>query len=103
MSEIINLPCSPIRNAIHWGHGSNFERFANKGYFLEPAKNNKHIITNVKYEPDSVYQRVDGMAGCCWLVDVQEYGENTQKKYYIRNWIDIVHHYEQKGFKFVEN
>ena len=102
MSSIIKIPSAPISNAIHWGSSSKFERFVNAN-FIETATQNTHKITNVKYEPDSIYQCVDGMAGCCWTVAVRDPITDTFANYYIRNWIDIVHYYEQKGFQFIEN
>ena len=96
-SEIIVIP-SNVPHSIHWGSGSNFERFANS-YFLEMASSvDKHVIASVKYEPDELYSRFDGIAGCCWIVTISE---PFTQKYHIRNWVDIVHYYEHRGFTFV--
>lgn len=101
----IKIQSSPQRNAIHWGSRSNFERFVGS-YFIDVspgAKIKKHVITRVKYEPDEVYNRVDGMAGCCWTIGVFDSNTNTPVSYHVRNWIDIVHHYETQGYQFVED
>jgi hypothetical protein len=99
------IKSAPQRNTIHWGNHSNFERFVG-AYFIEVSLNTaikKHVITKVKYEPDEIYNRVDGMAGCCWAVGVLDTNTNTTTNYHIRNWIDIVHHYEEQGYQFVSD
>jgi hypothetical protein len=98
LASTIQIPLSHNKYAIHWGSDSKFERFAGS-YFLDTVSNMKHVIKEVKYEPDVVYSRVDGMFGCCWTVTITE---PFKQKYSVRNWIDIVEYYESRGFSFVE-
>jgi hypothetical protein len=42
------------------------------------------------------------MAGKCWIVIINDVENDKIEKYYIRNWIDIVEYYKEKGLKFVE-
>jgi len=89
---------------LHYGSEAKYERFVNS-YFSSISVNGfvaKHNIISVKYNPDSLYINVDGMAGKCWLVAIiDEF--NHKKTYYIRNWRDIVNHYTTThGMEFFE-
>jgi hypothetical protein len=42
------------------------------------------------------------MAGKCWIVTINDNENEKFVKYYIRNWIDIVEFYKEKGLVFVE-
>lgn len=104
MSDIIKLPAvSVAKSTYHYGSVSNYADYTGE-YFTETAnpENGRLIITNVKYEPDSLYRMVDGYAGRCWIITLHDSKMDTIANYYIRNWIDIVHYYETLGFAFVE-
>ena len=101
---IIELPCVCRPSLYHYGSESNYQRFRDS-YFIrnncEPNENiKKHIITDVKYNPDDTYYKVDGMAGKCWVVTINDDNDNVNK-YYIRNWSDIVEYYKEKEFVFI--
>jgi len=102
-----------VTNTIHYGHGSNYERFANGSYFIcdtsylppsqEALESRKHYITAVEYDTDSLYRSTDGYAGNCWKVKVVDKATNVETTYRIRNWVDIVQNYQRRGHRFVEN
>ncbi len=106
MAEIISLPTIYRPMLLHFGSGSRYERFL-YSYFIKsisaPEENfiYKHIITSIKYQPDTLYSNVDGMSGKCWLVEVHDVENEKFIKYYIRNWTDIVEYYKEKGLEFV--
>ena len=101
---IIPLPNVCVSSAWHFGSESKYDRFSGSTYFI---KNNndqfryKHIVMKVHYSPDELYKRVDGNAGRCWIVTINDNENNKIIKYYIRNWIDIVEHYRDKGLEFI--
>jgi hypothetical protein len=43
----------------------------------------------------------DGYEGKYWLVTIIDNDNDKMNRYYIRNWIDIVNFYKEKGFEFV--
>ena len=106
-NQIKELPCICRPSLYHYGSESNYQRFR-FSYFItniyDPNEDiiYKHIITDVKYQPDSVYSTCDGYFGKCWVVTINDAENNETDKYYIRNWIDIVEYYKEKGLKFVE-
>ena len=106
-NHIVELPCICRPSLYHYGSESNYQRFR-FSYFItniyDPNEDiiYKHIITDVKYQPDSVYSTCDGYFGKCWIVTINDAENNETDKYYIRNWIDIVEYYKEKGLKFVE-
>ena len=106
-NPIIELQCSSKHITYHYGSESNYQRFR-FSYFIKinpsPYKNiiYKYIISDVTYTPDKLYNSVDGMAGKCWIVTINDAENDKIEKYYIRNWIDIVEYYKEKGLKFVE-
>jgi len=92
---IISLPTIYGPLILHYGSQSGYRRFSNS-YFAKTYDDGsiiKHKITLIKYNPDDLYNRVDGMAGKCWLVSVKT-DHNSLNTYYIRNWHDIVEHYK---------
>ena len=104
---IKELPCVCRKYLYHYGSESNYQRFR-FSYFIKfnPSTDEniiyKYIIYNVTYAPDELYNSVDGMAGKCWIVTINNTEDDQIEKYYIRNWVDIVEYYKEKGFKFVE-
>jgi len=105
---IIPLPCIIKATIYHYGSKSNYQRFR-YSYFIkndtESASETiiyKYIICSVKYAPDELYSSVNGMAGKCWIVSINDNENGKLIKYYIRNWIDIVEFYKEKGIVFVE-
>lgn len=105
MSDIIELPAASVANVTyHYGSFSNYARYTGESFIetANPEQGKIYVVTNVKYEPDSLYSTTDGYAGRCWTVTVYDSVIKTFANYYIRNWIDIVHHYETLGFTFVE-
>jgi hypothetical protein len=105
-NPIVPLPCVHIPLLYHYGSESNYQRFR-YSYFIKKEPNSdqndtyKCIISDVKYQPDNIYAAVDGFAGKCWIVTIDD-GNHTFIKYYIRNWIDIVEYYKGKGLTFVD-
>ena len=104
---IIPLPCVSTQLLYHYGSGSGYQHFR-YSYFIN---NNpdldvhflyKYIITSVEYVPDKLYSYHDGIYGKCWIVSIDDNENNKPIKYYIRNWIDIVEFYKQKGLEFIE-
>lgn len=104
MTDIIKIPCYSTPLTMHFGSESNYQRFVGTAYFIcEKDKDlgaKKHRITGVTYDPDSVYGMTDGHAGNCWKVTVANDEDGSSATYSIRNWIDIVRHYQDKGFEF---
>jgi hypothetical protein len=104
--EIIELPCIIKENLYHYGSESNYQRFRYSYFINENVKSEtilyKYIIMSVQYVPDELYSSVDGMAGKCWIVSINDNENDKLVTYYIRNWIDIVEFYKEKGLKFVE-
>jgi len=104
---IMHLPCVTRPMTYHYGSEASYQRFR-YSYFI---KNNsesddkfiyKHIITSVEYAPDKIYCENDGYYGKCWIVSIDDNQDEKLVKYYIRNWIDIVEFYKEKGLEFVE-
>ena len=100
--DIINLPQYTTPLIMHYGFSENYARFCNS-YFEKNQgdKTIKHVIENVTYQSDSLYSNTDGMVGRCWIVIVHDCQTNAFHNYYIRNWVDIAHYYEQNNFKFI--
>lgn len=111
-TDTISLPCLTTPYTLHFGSVEKLANFATTAsYFIESAyadesqnpDNKKHIITSVKYEPDSVYNMTDGHAGKCWKVGVYDAETETFSNYAIRNWCDLVYHYATtKKLEFVD-
>jgi len=105
---IIELPCASGKYPYiyHYGSESNYQNLCHS-YFIKNNRDNnetiiyKHIIIDVKYIPDKLYSSVDGMAGKCWVITINNNENETVEKYYIRNWIDIVEFYKEKGCVFI--
>ena len=95
MSDIIRLPYKQSAGFTnHYGFAAKYSTNMIGAYFLSnsslsPVRIN---ITNVEYAPDDLYDSTDGVAGRCWIVIGQDSENQKTVKYYIRNWIDIVHH-----------
>lgn len=106
MDKIISVPCYTTPTTSHFGSTSNYSRFIDSYFILKDSGDEKyiykHIIIGVKYEPDEFYRMNDGYFGNCWLVTVNDNENCKINTYYIRNWIDIVHFYEEKGFIFMD-
>jgi hypothetical protein len=103
---VILLPCISKPLLYHYGSQSGYQRFR-YSYFIKKSDIEaniicKHIITKVEYLPDEIYRRDDGYAGRCWIISVNNNENENFEKYYIRNWIDIIEFYKEKGFGFVE-
>ena len=105
---IIGLPCIRKTHLYHYGSQSNYQRFHYSYFIKEDTETEREtllykcIIMSVQYVPDELYSSVDGMAGKCWIVSINDNDNQKFVKYYLRNWIDIVEFYKEKGFKFVE-
>lgn len=110
-----NMFSEQVTNTIHYGHGSNYERFANGSYFIcdtsylpsldenpETLESRKHYITAVEYDTDALYRTTDGYAGNCWTVKVVDKEAGVETTYHIRNWTDIVQNYQRRGYRFIE-
>ena len=106
MENIIKIPCFTSPTTSHWGSSGNYSRFFGSYFILKDSGDAKyiykHIIIEVKYEPDELYSKNDGYFGKCWLVTINDNEDCKLNTYYIRNWIDIVHFYEEKGYIFVD-
>ena len=100
-SKVTELPAfsGEDGSTIHCGRSSKYDRFC--GTYFANTDFDKHIVVNVTYQPDKLYQVLDGMAGRCWMVVTQYITDLTFSNYYIRNWEDIVHYYDDRGYKFV--
>jgi len=103
---IISLPCVSRPVLYHYGSESGYQRFR-YSYFIKKGdiESNfiyKHIITAVEYLPDENYARNDGYCGKCWVVSINNNENEIFEKYYIRNWIDIVDFYNEKGLEFID-
>ena len=115
MSDIIQLPYKQSAGFTnHHGFAAKYSTNMIGAYFLLCNKTNECSsspsplrinIANVEYAPDDLYDSTDGVAGRCWIVTATaQEGENQKTvKYYIRNWIDIVHHFETNGYVFFAN
>jgi hypothetical protein len=106
MENNISIPYFTTPSTMHFGSDSNYSRFFGS-YFIKKDFGdekflNKHIIIEVKYEPDEIYRMNDGYGGRCWIVAIIDYENDKMNRYYIRNWIDIVHFYKEKGFEYVQ-
>ena len=108
--SIIDLPCILKPRLYHYGSESYYQRFKYSYFIQKDATDHpnllyKKIIMEVLYKPDETYRINDGMTGKCWIVTIDDnQTDNVHKKitkYYIRNWIDLVHYFEEKGFAFV--
>jgi len=105
--SIIPLPYIHISSAWHFGVESKYDRFSGNSYFItcsDDSEKNllyKYIVMKVEYKPDELYRHVDGNAGRCWIVTINDNENGKIIKYYIRNWIDIVEHYRDKGLEFI--
>jgi len=94
--SIIKLPNINGPMILHYGSESKYERFGNS-CFKKTAHDGstiKHSIVSVKYNPDDLYSRMDGMIGNCWLVTLVD-NTSLYITYSIRNWIDIVDYYRK--------
>jgi hypothetical protein len=103
--EIIVLPCIIKQNLYHYGSQSKYENLKFSYFIKEDTQETllyKYIIMSVQYEPDELYSSVDGLAGKCWIVTINDNENDKLVKYYIRNWIDIEEFYKEKGVKFVK-
>lgn len=104
--KYILLPCICRPMMLHFGNQSDYGRFL-YSYFIktDPEPDEifiyKHIINSVRYVPDDTYSLVDGMVGRCWIVTINNVENDTFDNFYIRNWIDIVEYFKEKGLKFV--
>ena len=107
ITEFIPLPYFTNPCALHFGISANYERLVASYFIKKESSNdekfiNKHIIIAVKYFPDDTYEMMDGMWGKCWLVTVVDNENDKLCKYYVRNWIEIVHYYEEQGLIYVQ-
>ena len=108
MSDIIRLPYSQSAGFTHhYGFAAKYSTNMIGAYFLLCNKTNENSssqspvridITDVEYAPDDLYDSTDGVAGRCWIVTGQDIENQKTVKYYIRNWIDIVRHFEPNGY-----
>jgi hypothetical protein len=107
MDDIIQLPSS---GGYHFGLDQKLDIFENC-YFEEKESSenniiNKVIILKIEYEPDALYLETDGNAGKCWIstmIDSRlEYDVDPVRKYYFRNFKDLVIYYVSQGLKFVD-
>jgi len=102
------LPTASRPITLHCGSSAGFERFKGTSYFIQKVNESndsityKHIVIDVKYKPDEYYRLHDGNIGRCWLVKVLDNETGEVCCYSIRNWIDLVDYYDEKGLKFVE-
>ena len=105
--SIIPLPSIKKPTVLHYGSESCYERFSGNSYFItcsDECEINliyKYIVMKVEYKPDEIYSQVDGNAGRCWIVTINDNENGKIIKYYIRNWIDIVEHFKEKGLEFI--
>ena len=104
---IIQLPCFCNPLIYHYGSESGYQRFRHSYFIKNICESNeniiyKHIITDVTYKPDNNYSITDGHFGKCWIVTINNNENDKIEKFYIRNWIDIVEYYKEKGNQFVE-
>ena len=99
---LTSLPCFIIPGTLHLGYNTKYLEYEKSiSYFIERAhadesdnpNEKKHVITNVKYKPDNVYNMTDGHAGKCWIVIIYDAEKKTFSNYYIRNWCDLTFHY----------
>ena len=103
---IIPLPCVSRPMIYHYGSEAGYQRFRYSYFMKNDTEYDdnfiyKHIICDIKYQPDELYSYHDGMTGKCWIVTIDD-NENCKRiKYYIRNWIDIVEYFKEKNLKFV--
>ncbi len=104
-TDTIELPCLTTPYTLHFGSSDKLANYVTScSYFIERPcadesenpNNKKHVITSVKYEPDSVYKMTDGHAGKCWKVTVYDSETETFSNYAIRNWCDLIYHYSTK-------
>ena len=106
--SIIPLPSIKKPMLLHCGSEAGYERFSGNSYFIacsDDCEKNllyKYIVMKVVYTPDELYRYVDGNAGRCWIVTINDNENGKIIKYYIRNWIDIVEHFKEKGLEFIE-
>ena len=108
MSETIVL--KSVGKGLHLGSKSGYEKFVGN-YFEKITENNeefihKAIIYSIYYDPDKIYRETDGLVGTCWRVDMIDDEDNTKwatgiLKYSFRNFQDLVTHYQEKGYKFI--
>lgn len=111
-TDTIELPCFTTPYTLHYGSAAKYEDHSKCGsYFIERPSadesenqnNKKHVITSVKYQPDSVYNMTDGHAGKSWKIDVYNAETETFSTYAIRNWSDLTYHYAMnKQLEFVD-
>ena len=95
MSDIIRLPYKQSAGFTnHHGFAAKYSTNMIGTYFLSNSSPSplRIDIANVEYAPDDLYDSTDGVAGRCWIVTGQDDENQKTVKYYIRNWIDIVHH-----------
>jgi hypothetical protein len=101
MENHIYLQSAP-QSGLHFGRNANYQSFIG-GYFeekegSEPNIIYKAIIPEILYSPDTLYIDTDGNAGTCWIALVIDEGYTH---YHFRNFEDLVHLYDQKGYKYV--
>jgi len=106
MKNVTTIPYFTTPTTSHFGSSANYSRFFGS-YFIKKDYGDakyiyKHIITEVKYEPDELYSINDGYCGRCWLVTINNNEYDIMEKYYIRNWSDIVQFYKEKDLKFIQ-
>ena len=105
---IIPLPSISKPGLNHFGSQSNYQRFRYSYFIKQDTESDretllyKYMIMSVQYVPDELYSSNDGTAGKCWIVTINDNENEKIIKYYIRDWIDIVEFYKEKGLKFVE-
>ena len=95
MSDIIRLPYKQSAGFTnHYGFAAKYSTNMIGAYFLSNSSPSpvRIDIANVEYAPDDLYDSTDGVVGRCWIVTGQDSENQKTVKYYIRNWIDIVHH-----------
>lgn len=107
-TPVIPLPCVSRPMLLHYGSESCYERFSGNSYFIASSDEceinliYKYIVMKVEYTPDELYRHVDGNVGRCWIVTINDNENEEIIKYYIRNWVDIVEYFKEKGLEFIE-
>jgi len=101
MENHIYIQSAP-QSGLHFGRNANYEKLVGS-YFeekesSEPNFINKALIHEITYSSDALYSESDGNAGTCWIASVIDEGYTH---YHFRNFEDLVHLYDQKGYKYV--
>jgi len=102
MENHIYVKAINLKGTLHCGKEANYDKLAGD-YFEEKESSEQNIIDKaliheIKYSPDMLYSSVDGYAGTCWQAIVID---NDYIFYHFRNFEDLVHLYDQKGYKYV--